>query len=162
MGEIVFHIVILAVLGFLYNDTLSIDTTRVTDVLGAAGFPKAIIVLAFLLTAFSLYGAFRKFMEKSQKASAKHSHIEELNIQFIGVLVAIVVFIFATDVAGFVLSSFALAIAIMLLLGQKKLSKVALIALGVSCIFTLVFGKILHVPLPRGMGFVQELSFLIY
>jgi hypothetical protein len=158
MGEIVFHIALLAVLGFFYNQTLSIDTTRVTDVVGAAGFPKAIIVLAFILTGISLYKTFRHYSETTRK---QHK-IEELNIQFIGVLVAVVTFIFATDVIGFVLASIVLSAVIMLLLGLKKISKVAWISVGISSVFTLVFGKILHVPLPRGMGFIQELSFLIY
>lgn len=158
MGEIVFHIALLAVLGVFYNQTLSIDTTRVTDVVGAAGFPKAIIILAFILTGISLYKAFRHYSDTTRK---QHK-IEELNIQFIGVLVAVVTFIFATDVIGFVLASIVLSAVIMLLLGLKKISKVAWISVGISSVFTLVFGKILHVPLPRGMGFIQELSFLIY
>lgn len=158
MGEIVFHIALLAVLGVFYNQTLSIDTTRVTDVVGAAGFPKAIIILAFILTGISLYKAFRHYSD----ATRKQHKIEELNIQFIGVLVAVVTFIFATDVIGFVLASIVLSAVIMLLLGLKKISKVAWISVGISSVFTLVFGKILHVPLPRGMGFIQELSFLIY
>jgi len=158
MGEIVFHIVLLAVMGVFYNQTLSIDTSRVTDVVGAAGFPKAIIVLAFILTVFSLYKAFRHYVNSTRK----HHKIEELNIQFIGVLSAVIVFIFATDVIGFVLASMVLSAVIMLLLGLKKISKVAWISVGISSVFTLVFGKILHVPLPRGMGFLQELSFLIY
>lgn len=158
MGEIVFHIALLAVLGVFYNQTLSIDTTRVTDVVGAAGFPKAIIVLAFILTGVSLYKAFRHYSD----ATRKHHKIEELNIQFIGVLASVIAFIFATDVIGFVLASMVLSAIIMFLLGLKKISKVAWISIGISSIFTLVFGKILHVPLPRGMGFLQELSFLIY
>lgn len=158
MGEIIFHIVLLVVLGVFYNQTLSIDTSRVTDVVGAAGFPKAIIVLAFILTVFSLYKAFRHYSEVTQK----HSKIEELNSQFIGVLVSIVAFIFATDVLGFVIASMLLSAIIMFLLGLKKFTKVAWISLSISAVFTLVFGKILHVPLPRGMGFLQELSFLIY
>lgn len=158
MGEIIFHIALLAVLGVFYNQTLSIDTTRVTDVVGAAGFPKAVIVLAFVLTVFSLYKAFRHYSE----ATRKEHKIEELNIQFIGVLGSIIAFIFATEVIGFVLASIVLSGVIMLLLGLKKISKVAWISICISSVFTLVFGKILHVPLPRGMGFLQELSFLVY
>ncbi len=158
MGEMIFHIVLLAVLGVFYNQSLSIDTTRMTDVVGAAGFPKAIIILAFVLTVISLYKAFRHYSETTQK----HSKIEELNIQFIGVLGSIIVFIFATDVIGFVLASMLLSAVIMFLLGLTKLTKVAWISVSISAVFTLVFGKILHVPLPRGMGFLQELSFLVY
>jgi putative tricarboxylic transport membrane protein len=162
MGEIVFHIALLAVLGFFYNDVLSIDTTRVTDVVGAAGFPKAIIVLAFILTAFSMYTAFRSYSKQHALGQTKKLHIEEFNIQFLGVIASIVGFIFASDVIGYLLASIILVAILMALLGQRKPVKIVTISLGTAFIFTMVFGKLLHVPLPRGMGFIQELSFLIY
>lgn len=162
MGEIVFHIAILATLGFFYNDTLSIDTTRVTDVVGAAGFPKAIIVVTFILTVFSLYGAFRKYQEKSHAQEGKKLHIEEFNVQFIGLLVSIIAFIYATEVFGYFISSVLLVFVVMVLLGQRKPVRVVTISIVTAFIFTMIFGKLLHVPLPRGMGFIQELSFLLY
>lgn len=162
MGEIVFHIVLLAILGFFYNDTLSIDTTRVTDVVGAAGFPKAIIVLAFILTAYSMYTAFRNYSKQQASMKTKKLHIEEFNIQFLGVIASIVGFVFASDVIGYFLGSIVLVAILMILLGQRKPAKIATISLGAAFAFTMVFGKLLHVPLPRGMGFIQELSFLLY
>lgn len=162
MGEMVFHIVILAILGFFYNDVLSIDTTRMTDVVGAAGFPKAIIVLAFIMTVGSLYGSFRKYTERSGKEMGKQTHIKELNVQFIGLIVGVVAFIFATEVIGYLIASIFLVIFVMVLLGQRQPGKVITISVSTAVVFTLIFGKILHVPLPRGMGFIQELSFLIY
>lgn len=162
MGEIVFHIALLAVLGFFYNDTLSIDTTRVTDVVGAAGFPKAIIVLAFILTAFSMYTAFRNYSKQQASMSTKKWHIEEFNIQFLGVIASIVGFIFASEVIGYFLGSILLVAILMILLGQRKPVKITTISLGTAFVFTMIFGKLLHVPLPRGMGFIQELSFLLY
>jgi membrane-associated HD superfamily phosphohydrolase len=162
MGEIVFHIALLATLGFFYNDTLSIDTTRMTDVVGAAGFPKAIIVVAFILTVFSLYSAFRKYADKAHQYGAKKIVIEELNLQFIGILVSIIVFIFASEIVGYVLASLLLMITIMVLLGQRQISRILTVSIVSSFVFTLIFGKLLHVPLPRGIGFIQELSFLLY
>ena len=162
MGEIIFHIVLLVLLGFFYNDTLSIDTTRVTDVVGAAGFPKVIIVLAFILTVISLYSAFRKYNEHSASEKPKQWHIEELNIQFLGVIATIIAFIFASDVIGYFLDSIVLVVVLMVLLGQRKPVKIATVSLSVAFGFTMVFGKLLHVPLPRGMGFIQDFSFLLY
>ncbi len=162
MGEIIFHIVLLILLGFFYNDALNIDTTRVTDVVGAAGFPKAIILLAFILTAVSLYSAFRKYNEHSASEIPKQWHIEELNIQFIGVIASIVAFIFASDIIGYLLGSTVLIAVLMVLLGQRKPVKIAAISVSVAFGFTMVFGKLLHVPLPRGAGFIQDLSFLLY
>lgn len=162
MGEIIFHIILLAVLGFFYNDTLSIDTTRVADVVGAAGFPKAIIILAFVLTVASLYKTFRNYSKQEKTIESKKYHIEEFNIQFLGVIGSIVGFIFVSDVIGYFLGSIILVAVLMVLLGQRKVKKIAIISLGTALTFTIVFGKLLHVPLPRGMGFIQELSFLLY
>ncbi|MDD3343889.1 MAG: tripartite tricarboxylate transporter TctB family protein [Sulfurospirillaceae bacterium] len=162
MGEIVFHIAILAALGFFYNDTLSIDTTRITDVVGAAGFPKAIIVLTFVLTAISLYFVFRKYIEESHKNIGKKLVIEELNVQFLGLIGSVVAFIFVSEWLGYFPTSILLVFFIMFLLGQRKISKIFITSIVTSVVFTLIFGKLLHVPLPRGIGFIQELSFLLY
>lgn len=162
MGEIIFHIILLAMLGFFYNDTLSIDTTRVADVVGAAGFPKAIIILAFILTVASLYNTFRNYSKQEKTIESKKYNIEEFNIQFLGVIGSIIGFIFASDVIGYFLGSIILVAVLMVLLGQRKPKKIAVISVVSALSFTIVFGKLLHVPLPRGMGFIQELSFLLY
>jgi len=78
------------------------------------------------------------------------------------VIASIVGFIFASDVIGYLLASIILVAILMALLGQRKPVKIVTISLGTAFVFTMVFGKLLHVPLPRGMGFIQELSFLLY
>lgn len=160
MGEILFHLFIACGLGVFYVEATNINTARMTDVIGAAGFPKAIILLAIVLTLVSLYFTFKKYMQNSVegKKSAEHS----LNMQFFGIIATVIVFIIITSFLGFVFSAILLMLSIMYMLGQKNIKKVLLISVVTSMTFTLVFGKLLHVPLPRGISFIKELSFLIY
>ena len=163
MGEIIFHILIMGGLGVFYNEALHINTSRMTDVIGAAGFPKAIIILGFVLTAISLYISYKKYVEAKRNASgAGHEKAKELNIQFAGILGTVIVFIFMSHFIGYFLGAILLMIAIMFLLGQKKVSKIVSISVVTSLVFTVVFGKVLHVPLPRGIGVIKELSFLLF
>ncbi len=160
MGEILFHLFIACGLGIFYVEATNINTTRMTDVIGAAGFPKAIILLALVLTLLSLYITFKKYMENYDKGEKQSVH--SLNVQFFGIIIAVVAFIIITSFLGFVFSAILLMISIMFILGQKSIKKVFFISLVTSMTFTLVFGKLLHVPLPRGISFIKELSFLIY
>jgi hypothetical protein len=160
MGEIIFHLFIACGLGAFYVESTNINTTRVVDIIGAAGFPKAIILLALALTLISLYITFKKYMKNSMEDSKQLEG--EINIQFIGMLISVVLFILSTSFIGFILAAILLMVGIMFILGQKSIKKVALIAVITSLLFTVVFGRLLHVPLPRGISLIKELSFLIY
>jgi len=158
MGEILFHLFLVCGLGVFYVEATNINVARTTDIIGAAGFPKAIILLALVLTLVSLYKTFKKYMANSEKKQSKN----QLNIQFFGIIITILLFIGLASFIGFIFSALILMISVMLILGQKSIKKVFLISVIASSTFTVVFGNLLHVPLPRGISFIKELSFLIY
>jgi hypothetical protein len=159
MGEIIFHVFLMAVLGVFYGETAKINTARMTDPIGPAGFPQMIIIVAFILLAISLASAFRKYKEAKDLPKGK---IKELDPGFLALIAALVAFILFVNQLGFWISSIALISIVLVILGQRKVSKVVIITLCASLVFTLVFGKILHVPLPRGAGPLKMISYFLY
>ena len=131
MGEIIFHIGILGALGLLFSETQKISVARVADAVGPAGFPRGIILLAAVLTAFSLYRVFRAYLVNRNNGEASPG-IEEMNIKFLGVLGSIIFFIFLNSIIGFFLSSLMLVASIMFLLGNRERLKI-LICYSVRC-----------------------------
>ncbi len=161
MGEIIFHIGLLGALGLLFSETLKINIERVTDAVGPAGFPRGIILLAAVLTAFSLFRVFKTYLVNRNNGKASIG-VEELNTKFLGVLGSVILFIFLNSVLGFLLSSLILIASLMRLLGNREKLKILIVTLCAAALFTVLFGRVLSVPLPRGMGIIRDFSYLVY
>ncbi|MDB1124971.1 tripartite tricarboxylate transporter TctB family protein [Vibrio algarum] len=160
MGEIIFHVFLLAVMGLFFNETLDINTARMTDPIGPAGFPQAVIILAVLLLVPSLYKAVKKYKESSQEE--KNSKIKELDPGFIALLGTIVLFALTIGYVGFWFGAVVIISLVMFILNERKPKKLILTTVIASLAFTFVFGNILSIPLPRGIGIFESLSYLIY
>lgn len=158
MGEIIFHGFLMMILGFFYHQTNLINTARMTDPIGPAGFPRIMIILAFALLTSSLIKAVKKYRTTEKKKGS----IEEFDKGFLILFASIIAFVLLVNYLGFLIASGLLILAILLILGQRKLSRVVLFTVVASLVFTLVFGNLLSVPLPRGIGALKSLSHLLY
>ncbi len=159
MGEIIFHVFLMAVLGIFYNETFSINTARMTDPIGPAGFPQIIIIASFILLAVSLRNAVKKFRVSRGETRGK---IKEFDLGFLALMVTIVGFIMLVDMIGFWVASVILISVILIILGQRKVPRIVAITLCASLVFTIVFGRVLSVPLPRGFGIFKLMSYFLY
>lgn len=157
MGEIIFHVILIIATGLFYKESFAIITGRSADPIGPAGFPQAILIIIFVLLLISLFNAIRKMKSSEEKSSPLH-----LNFAYFGLLVAIIGFIILNDIISFTLASMVFCFLLFFILGQKKYIKMAINSIIVSLVFTLVFGKILSVPLPRGLGIIKEFSYFLY
>ncbi|MFT0800946.1 tripartite tricarboxylate transporter TctB family protein [Bacillus swezeyi] len=157
MGEIIFHIILIVIMGLFFKESLAITTGRSADPIGPAGFPQVIIVIILVLLLISLFNAIRKVKSKEAKTIPLN-----LNMAYFGLLVDIIVFILLNDLISFTLASVVFCFFLFLLLGQKRYLKMTINSIIVAVVFTLVFGKILTVPLPRGIGVIKELSYFLY
>ncbi|QQE73042.1 tripartite tricarboxylate transporter TctB family protein [Brevibacillus composti] len=160
MGEIIFNIILLVVLGLFFKESFSIETARTTDPIGPAGFPQAIIAICFVFLLISLYQAIRKYRNRDQtEASGKPA---ELSKEFIGILAVISIYLLIVDYLGFILTTFAFFIVLYALFGRKMTPKNIVSSLLFSFGFTLVFGTLLDLQLPRGIELLKNLSYWIY
>jgi putative tricarboxylic transport membrane protein len=157
MGEIIFHVILIIASGLFFKESFVISTGRSADPIGPAGFPQAILVIIMVLLLISLFNAIRKVKSREEKAEPLH-----LNVAYFGLIVAIVGFILLNDIISFTLASIVFCFLLFSILGQKKYLKMTINSIIVSLIFTLVFGKVLSVPLPRGLGLIKEFSYFLY
>lgn len=159
MGEIVFHVFLLIVMGVFYKESLDINTARMTDPIGPAGFPRAIIYLAVILIVMSLVSNIKNYKKNKPETKEK---IKELDPGFLALLGVIVLFVSTINFIGFWFGGIIIISTIMWILNERKLSKLVLVTLVGSLVFTFVFGKILSIPLPRGTGIFETISYYIY
>ncbi|MGM0878592.1 MAG: tripartite tricarboxylate transporter TctB family protein [Bacillota bacterium] len=157
MGEIIFHVILIIATGLFYKESFAITTGRSADPIGPAGFPQAILMIILVLLLISLFNAIRKTKSGKEKASPLH-----LNVAYFGLLIVIVGFIILNGIISFTLASIVFCYLLFFILGQKRFIKMAINSIIVSLVFTLVFGKILSVPLPRGLGIIKEFSYFLY
>ncbi len=157
MGEIIFHIGIFITMGIFYNELGNVNVNRVTDVVGPVGFPKVFLILGMILTLISLYQTIKKYRKQENKEFKLN-----MNVQFYGIIISMILFTLLLGKLGFVISGFLLLVALLYNLGESNNVKVFTISTISILVFTLLFGRILSVPLPRGLGLLKEISYLLY
>ncbi len=71
-------------------------------------------------------------------------------------------FLLVTNVVGFLGSVPLLVFGFMYQLGARKLSVLLAASILASPLFAVIFGRLMEVPLPRGMGLMRLFSFYFY
>jgi hypothetical protein len=158
--ELIFTVGIMVFLGIaaFFSNGLSKDSVP-GDVLGAQGFPLLVIAVCFLLCAFQIV----------RQAREKHTAREKLldlstpagrAILFTALTLA--GYVAVLNILGFILSTFVFALVSAVVMGYGKKGKLVTFAAIATAALFLLFGKAFFVPLPRGIGFLKELSYLLY
>lgn len=159
MGEIIFHVFLLVVLGVFYNESLGINTARMTDPIGPAGFPRGIIYVAAILLIASLVSTIKNYKKNKPEGKEK---LKELDPGFLTVLAMIVAFVLSVGFVGFWFGGIIVIAVVMWVLNERTPVKLVAVSLIGALVFTFVFGKILSIPLPRGVAFFEMVSYWIY
>jgi putative tricarboxylic transport membrane protein len=84
------------------------------------------------------------------------------NMRLSLMIVLLVVTVFAIDYLGFVLANFLFMIAFLSLVGMRKIASLLLVSILGSIGMLYVFVKVVYLPLPKGMGFFEDISLFIY
>lgn len=130
-----------------------------SDILGAGGFPIILGILGLIVLAVITVRVVR------QKATVKIPLFElgSLDGRAVALNVALLfAYILVQDVVGFILSTLLYVPAAGWFIGYRKVPLLAIYAAAVTAALTLVFGILFVVPLPRGIGPLRELSYMIY
>jgi hypothetical protein len=129
------------------------------DVLGAQGFPLLLIAIGFLLCILQLV---RQAKEK-QKAGEKLIDLSTpAGRAILFTALTLACYVAVLNILGFVLSTFIFSLVSALVMGYRKKGKLIVFAVCTTAALLLLFGKAFFVPLPRGIGFLKELSYLLY
>ncbi|HLR51833.1 MAG TPA: tripartite tricarboxylate transporter TctB family protein [Candidatus Avamphibacillus sp.] len=160
MGGIVFTLILLVVFSYFFILSFGITDFREVDPVGAAGFPQFILALLVLLLVISLFNTIKQYMKNKGQDSDKTP--KSVLVIFLGLIISIALFIILLQVIGFLCASLLLTLGMLLILGERKKIRIALLTLFVPTGFTVLFGVLLSIPLPRGTGIFMAISRLFY
>jgi putative tricarboxylic transport membrane protein len=156
--EIVFDLFIALVLvGFIVGGTMISADTVASDLLGAGGFPILFAVFALVLLGLNFLQRFRTKPEPQD-----HGLTSKGLMKAAFIALSLFVYILVLMRLGFMISTLVLGFAVVRLVGYEKNLKALLFSFLLTAALVIVFGKIFYIALPRGVGFIKELSFFIY
>ena len=163
MGEIIFNCFWgVFFLVFVLNSR-NIENFGETDPVGPGGFPALIAVFGFALLVAVLIQSFKKLKEKAPHTGETTNAPQALwKNPAVLCVAALVGYVLCLDILGFGVCTIALLSGLVFLLGLKSWPKALLTGLIGTSVFIGLFGRLLGVALPRGLGMIKELSFYLY
>jgi len=127
--------------------------------LGADFWPKMILI-------FLMIGCVIKFGEiisNRQLLDVKADARPEMhNGKLTAMIVLLIVTVFSIDYIGFALANVCFMLIFLYLVGLRRLRTLLLISLIGTTALLYIFVKLVYLPLPRGMGFFEDITLFIY
>ncbi|HUX39530.1 MAG TPA: tripartite tricarboxylate transporter TctB family protein [Rectinemataceae bacterium] len=162
MAELIFNAVLgIVLVGYLVLGLIMKRTDDPTDVLGAGGFPVIVGAIALVvLVAITVKLRRNREGERAKLPMFDLKHVDGRAALLNLILLAL--YIGLLDVIGFTLDTFLYLPAAALAMGYRKKLNIAIFTVIMTTVIILAFGKLFFVPLPRGLGFLRELSFILY
>jgi hypothetical protein len=130
----------LVIAGAYWAAARELPRSMLSDAVGADGVPTA---LAFLLVLFSLLIAVRALLKKQERTEERQNHVRALGVAVLGFA-----YIALAPLAGYLVSSTALAGAAALYYGAPRNVDTVAFATGSAALLWLVFGRMLGIALP--------------
>lgn len=143
------------------------NPARKSTYVGPNGWPNFILGTMFILSIWYLIRTLvRKKIEKKEKESVdehpkKFSLLSYENRHWI-LLCVLVVYTIVLPYLGFFLSSVGLFIYVAYSLGTNSIRKTILFSVISMALVVMLFGKVLSISLPRGIGIIETITSFLY
>lgn len=161
MGSILFCFILLIIFGYFLINSINMENLRDVDPIGASGVPTIILFILVSLLIYTLIKEVVKYKKNKEKTS--HNALFTKSTLIIAIITAsIAIFILVLNKMGFFLSCLFLTPLLLVLLGSKSKIQIISFSVGIPILFTFLFGNILSIPLPKGIGIFSEISNFIY
>jgi hypothetical protein len=159
-AELIFNCLVgLGIVFYLVQAFSLPPTDNPTDVLGAAGLPIILGVLGLIVLAAITVRVFKA----RTTVKIPMFDLGSLDGRSLALNVALLfAYMMLLEVIGFILSTLLYLPIAAWFIGYRKPVALAVFTLAVTTAFTVVFGILFVVPLPRGIGQLRELSYMIY
>ena len=161
MGSIIFSVVVLIISIFLLIISMNIEDLRGIDVIGSGSIPTFILSFIILLILISLISEVTEYF-KTNKTLENNKINKKTMLSLIALTSLLIVFIAVLTTLGFVVSCLLILPLILITLGERNKIKVLLLTICVPIVFSLLFGLVLNIPLPRGVSIFHEISRIFY
>ena len=129
--------------------------------LGAAFWPRIILVLMMILLGINIFTQFKnksKEDESKDKSEVKSKVDSAILIKLLIGMGIVALMAFSMQYVGFLLSCFAFLIAYGALLGEKNIAKLVLFSLIITFVLYVIFQGLLDIRLERGRGIFRSLA----
>lgn len=150
-------IAIILLSGFLFYDTFSIEIVE-SDEIGPTAWPRILLIALFtfgiIFLIQSLYN-FKKESKESEEAQVNY-------LKFWSFLIVIILYIPALIYLGFIITTPICILSLALVAGMRKALPLILTPLIGTAVVTFIFPVLLQISLPRGVGFMREVSYFFY
>lgn len=153
--ELIVHIIILAISAIMLLLTFQFKGLNISTGGGPAFWPQILLALVILLELFIIAFTYKKYKNGELKKEKDESVIYPQNLYIS--IIALTFYIILMQYIGFLISSTIYLIFMMYIL-KVKLKTNIIVSLLSGYIITFVFGNLLMVPLPRGIGIFRAIG----
>jgi putative tricarboxylic transport membrane protein len=160
VSDIVVCLSIIALSVFFYVHTLSFPTVIGYEKMGPDFWPKLMLAGIVILALIVMIGS---ILEQRKGTSPKAESKERSNT--VGAVVCagiLLLFIISISYIGFLLSAFLSMMVLAYALGERNKLLLLFFSFIMVAMIYLSFGKLLFVPMPRGVWIFRELSYYLY
>ena len=160
MKDILVSSVIIVGCIFFYVLTLGIPTIAGFERMTPSFWPRFNLIGIVILSAVIILRSLLKPKEKGPAAKRKST-----KGGMTGLLICagiLFLFIFLMPYLGFLITAFLSTSALIYALGERRKRTIFFSSFVLIAIIYIVFGKLMYVPMPRGVSIIQELSYYLY
>ena len=160
MADIIVCVVLIASSIFFFIQTLSYPVIPRFEKLGPEFWPRLMLIGIVIVTLSLLV---ESIIEKRKTRKTDEELGEERNTKLViasgGILITSLLFM---PIIGFLLSSFITTAVLAIVLGERKKHTAFLYSFVMVLVIYVSFGKLMFVPMPRGVSIFRELSYFLY
>jgi len=165
-GDLIIRFCIFGLFSWLYivSGDISMGSKRG---IGAASWPQILIVviifISLVLVIQEIYKIIRKSKNKIKIDQGKKDKVltDQQKRLYIAMLISILFIVFLLKI-GFFVSMLIILISFIFLMKFEHIPVALIIGLVSILIITLVFGRVMNVPLPRGVSIFRDISYWLY
>ena len=165
IGEIIFSLIILLGSVYLFYDSTQLREIQAYKNIGSAFWPKIILVILIILIGYILIKnvlAYIRERENSPSAMERLSpEFVKGSLRFMAGLAIITAYISLLKPLGFIVASPIFIACLMLFVNPYKKKLMPYGIIGIMIVIYVVFVKLLMIPVPRGTGFLYNLSIFL-
>nr|WP_263314208.1 tripartite tricarboxylate transporter TctB family protein [Mammaliicoccus sp. Marseille-Q6498] len=164
MGSIIFSFILFVIFVYFLINSLNMENLREVDPIGPSGIPSFALFFLVVLLFYTLVKEILKYKrDKQNNQEVKQTSVFNKSLLIIMCLtISITIFILLINKIGFLLSCLFLTPLLLILLGAKSKTQIIIFSIGIPVLFSFLFGNVLNIPLPRGIGFFSDISSFLY
>lgn len=164
IGELGLRISVLCLFIFLFIVSLFIPHGVSTE-LGAAFWPRVLTATAILISGFLSVEGFIKLRRQPNETPASKGGkkaVDRGTYKMVSAVIGAILYVALLPLVGFPILTAVFGMFLIRMMGYKKVVVIVATGIFVALLLAVVFGKVMAVPLPKGVWLFRQLTSLIY